>query len=168
MGDDPKTKYSYICSSLASLRFSLLRGNPYSVRLTSVSTSTAWAVLSLSPSLFGGAVVADFPGSLSSFLVTPPVGISFSFARLAVSCPSACVLCHGFLLSSPHLSAPTVAIRSHECWRGRLRPRRRLLLKARMYFFFSKSKVALRKAENQPGEAEDRKSEQDWRRRRRS
>lgn len=35
--------------------------------LTSVSTNTAWAVLSLSPSLFGGAVVADLPGSFSSF-----------------------------------------------------------------------------------------------------
>lgn len=36
--------------------------------LTSVSTNTAWAVLSLSPSLFGGAVVADLPCSFSSFL----------------------------------------------------------------------------------------------------
>lgn len=56
--------------SLSSRRIFLLQMLP---RLTSVSTNTAWAVLSLSPSLFGGAVVADLPGSLSVFL--PPPGI---------------------------------------------------------------------------------------------
>lgn len=47
--------------------------HPCGLWLTSVSTNTAWAVLSLSPSLFGGAVLAALPGSFSVFL---PAGMT--------------------------------------------------------------------------------------------
>lgn len=56
-------------------------------RLTSVSTNTAWAVLSLSASLFGGAVLADLPGSLSVFLPAADIFYNPAFAKYGAASP---------------------------------------------------------------------------------